>query len=277
MVVGGMKAFHPRRYRTAKKPISHTDGAPHPIDAIPLQPLPLWLSKSRVSTLTFHSAARAAAVCALLFLAGCNRLSQDHSRQALEAGDQKYSEGDYQGAVRYYEDAIDGTPATADIHYKLALLFDDKLKNPLAAMYHFQRYLDLKPTGSHAKEAGNFMKEDELKLVNSLSHGALMSQEDAARLKNDNLALRKQIDDLRAAARPVLSRDTGAQPGSTPRAVAESGGGTNYVVQSGDTLASIARKFYKNSARWKDIEKANYGKLKGSSKLKPGMILVIPK
>jgi LysM repeat protein len=170
---------------------------------------------------------------------------------------------------------MDDTPATADIHYKLALLFDDKLKNPLAAMYHFQRYLDLKPNGSHAKDAGNFIKEDELKLVSSLSHGAFMSQEDAARLKNDNLMLRKQLDELRAS-RALISSD-GTQPARAGSGASESQGGTSYVVQSGDTLASIARKFYRNSARWKDIERANSSKLKGPSKLKPGMILVIPK
>ena len=102
-----------------------------------------------------------------------------------------------------------------------------------------------------------------------------MSQEDAARLKNDNLALRKQLDELRAL-RTATPKDGDPQPGSAPDAPAP-GGGTTYVVLSGDTLASISRKFYKNSARWKDILEANHGKLKGPSKLKPGMILVIPK
>lgn len=216
-----------------------------------------------------------AAAIAIFFLAGCSRMFQDHSKQALESADQKYAAGDYQGAVQYYEDAIDGTPATADVHYKLALLFDDKLQNPLAAMYHFQRYIDLKPNGPHAKDASAYMNADETRLANTLSHGALMSQQDAARLKNDNLALRKQLDELRAARAAATTRDSGPQPGGTPGGPAH--GGTSYVVQTGDTLASISRKFYKNSVRWKDIETANYSKLKGSSKLKPGMILIIPK
>ena len=41
--------------------------------------------------------------------------------------------GDYSSAIQYYEGALDGTADTADVHYKMALLFDDKLKNPLAA------------------------------------------------------------------------------------------------------------------------------------------------
>src|SRR5271154_1373791 len=75
----------------------------------------------------------AAAACVILCLAGCTRLFEDHSKQALETADQKNAAGDYKGAVQYYEDAIDGTPAPADVHYKLALMFDDKLQNPLAA------------------------------------------------------------------------------------------------------------------------------------------------
>ena len=50
-----------------------------------------------------------------------------------------------------------------------------------------------------------------------------------------------------------------------------------YTVQSGDTLASISRKFYKNnSARWKDIQDANFNALEGTARLQPGMVLMIP-
>ncbi len=180
--------------------------------------------------------------------------------------------------MQYYEDALDGTPATAEVHYKMALLFDDKLQNPLAAMYHFQRYLDLKPNGPHAREANGFMKEDQMKLVATFSHGALMSQEDAARLKNDNLILRQKLSELQSAPRTSSPQDSTPQhPGSAVPADQPAPGSHSYEVQAGDTLASIARKFYKNSARWQDIERANYSKLKGSSKLKPGMTLIIPK
>lgn len=222
----------------------------------------------------FLPARMAVAACVFLLSAGCERAFQSPSKQALDTAEKKYAAGDYQGSVQFYEAALGGDADAAEIHYKLALLFDDKLKNPVAAMYHFQRYLDLKPAGSHAKEAAGFIKEDELKLATALSHGAFMSQEDAARLKNDNLTLRQQIAELRAARVPS-PRDNNPQTGGadTPAPA----GSRTYDVQAGDTLASIARKFYKNSARWKDIQNANYSKLKGTSKLKPGMTLVIPK
>ena len=49
-----------------------------------------------------------------------------------------------------------------------------------------------------------------------------------------------------------------------------------YQVQSGDTLAGIARKFYKNMGQWQKIAEANKGTLSDPAKLKPGMVLVIP-
>lgn len=221
--------------------------------------------------------ARIAVAAALMLLTGCDQLFQNKAARALDVADQKYADGDYAGAVQYYEDALDGTAKTAEIHYKLALLFDDKLKNPLAAMYHFQRYIELKPAGPNVKEAKSFIKEDEMKLITSFSPGALMSQQDAARLKNDNLALRKQVAELRAMKNlPVNTGSSAAPaPGGAPQTPPP--GARMYEVQPGDTLASISRKFYKTPVRYKDIQDANYNTLKGTAKLKPGMTLIIPK
>lgn len=49
-----------------------------------------------------------------------------------------------------------------------------------------------------------------------------------------------------------------------------------YKVQSGDTLAGIARKFYRNSGQWPKIAEANKATLEDPTKLKPGMVLIIP-
>ncbi len=48
-----------------------------------------------------------------------------------------------------------------------------------------------------------------------------------------------------------------------------------YVVQAGDTLVSISKKYYKgNAKRWKDI--CNTNRLVDCNKIKPGQSLVIP-
>jgi len=47
-------------------------------------------------------------------------------------------------------------------------------------------------------------------------------------------------------------------------------------VQSGDTLFSISRKFYKSPKRWKDIRDANAKNIRDPKKLTVGQTLVIP-
>jgi nucleoid-associated protein YgaU len=49
-----------------------------------------------------------------------------------------------------------------------------------------------------------------------------------------------------------------------------------YTVAQGDTLAGIARKFYRNSSQWPKIAEANKEALPDPTKLKVGMLLNIP-
>jgi nucleoid-associated protein YgaU len=207
----------------------------------------------------------------LLLLAGCDEAFQNGNARAKENAEKKYGEGDFHAAINFYEAALDGTEKSAEIHYRMALIYDEKLKQPVSAIHHFQRYLDLDPKGAHARDARNFIKEDEFKLVTSQSNGAMLTQEDAVRLKNDNLMLRKQLTELRAMPRFNSARGGGD---ATQKPIPP--GARTYVVEPGDTLASISRKFYKNSERWKDIEDANFNSLGGKVKLKPGMTLIIP-
>jgi nucleoid-associated protein YgaU len=147
------------------------------------------------------------------------------------------------------------------------------MHEPLHALHHFKRYLTLAPSGPHASEVKNFMKKDELELGTSLSGDSVVSRAEAARLKNENLALRKEVEDQRAHSSnekipgEMKTAGTDKKSGSAPR---------SYVVRQGDTLASISRKFYKSSGRWKKIRDANKGAIDDPAKLKPGTTLTIP-
>ena len=135
-----------------------------------------------------------------LVFAACDRMVTPRSTQLMKDADARAAEGDYQRAINLYESALDGTPKSADIHYRLALLYDDKLNDQLHALHHFKRYLALAPAGPHASEAKEFMKRDELALVTELSGDAVVPRAEAARLRNENLTLRKELDESRARA-----------------------------------------------------------------------------
>ncbi len=223
---------------------------------------------------------RAAALlgcCALLLVfSGCEQLFDKGTAKNIELGDKSAAAGNYADAVRLYESSLDGTVKTADVHYKLAIIYADKLKNPIDALHHFKRYLDLLPNGAHSKEARDYKKEGEQKIVIDLTNGSPFTQEDAVRLKNQNLALTKALAELRAikSATPV-PLPPGAKKGDVVQKPVPPGART-HTVQSGETLASIAQKFYKSKARWKDIEDANFYPTQGTVKIRAGMTLVIP-
>src|SRR5438270_8099726 len=203
----------------------------------------------------------------------CDRMITPRSAQIIKDAENKTADGNFLRAITLYESALDDSPRAADVHYRLALLYDDKLHDPLNALHHFKRYLTLAPTGPHATEVKNFMKKDELELGTSLSGDSVVSRAEAARLKNENLALRKELEEQRAR------HPNEKPPADTKTAGADKKSGTTphtYVVREGDTLASISRKFYKFSGRWKKIRDANKNVIQDPAKLKPGTALTIP-
>jgi len=210
---------------------------------------------------------------ALFSLPGCERLFDKGSKEDISAADKKAAAGDFRSAASMYEAALDGTAKTAEVHYKLALLYDDKLKSPVDALHHMERYLELAPTGPHAKDAKIYKKEGEAKLLTKLSGGSPITQQEAVRLKNENQLLREQLTALRAQkALPAATTNAKGEPQQKPIPP----GARTYTVQRGDTLAKISRQFYKTPNRARDIQDANFNNLEGTVKIKVGMVLIIP-
>jgi len=220
--------------------------------------------------------ATAACLGLVLGLWGCDRMITPRNAQVIKDAESKTADGNYLRAITLYESALDDSPKSAEIHYRLALLYDDKMHDPLNALHHFKRYLTLAPSGPHANEVKNFMKKDELELGTSLSGDSVVSRAEAARLKNENLTLRKEVDDQRARLHNAAT-DKPSGDGKTPNASAKPGPASRtYVVREGDTLASISRKFYKSAGRWKKIRDANRSVVTDPGKLKAGQMLTIP-
>src|SRR5947207_2067465 len=98
----------------------------------------------------------------------CERMVTSPRTQLLKDADAKSAQGDYLRAISLYESALDKTDEAEEIHYKLGLLYDDKLNDPLNALHHFKRYLVLTPAGPRASEVKQFMKRDEIALLTNL-------------------------------------------------------------------------------------------------------------
>ena len=223
----------------------------------------------------WHAGAKLSFICLSLFLLcgldGCDRIGNSRYAQLIQDAENKSAQGDFERAVNLYEAALDDSPRGAEVHYKLALLYDDKLNDPVSALHHFKRYLALSPKGPHAKDVKDSIKRDEIAALTALSGDSVITRAEAARLRNENLTLHKQVEE-RAASRTAFDKSQGndaKKPGSKKA-------GQTYVVQSGDTLVSISRKFYKSPKRWKSILDANKKDIRDPKDLTIGQTLVIP-
>ncbi|MBN2447768.1 MAG: LysM peptidoglycan-binding domain-containing protein [Phycisphaerae bacterium] len=87
---------------------------------------------------------------------------------------------------------------------------------------------------------------------------------------------------------PVVVKPAGstAKPASTPAvrdevlaprgSSASTAGMRQHAVRKGDTLYRLAREYYGNEARWRDIYDANRTQLRNADTIAVGMTLVIP-
>jgi nucleoid-associated protein YgaU len=209
---------------------------------------------------------------ALLFafsLAACDE--RDARREAVDNGDKKAKAGSAREAIQSYESALDGTAKSADLHYKIAVLYDEKLKAPIDAIHHYERYLDLAPSGPRVKDARSAKADCEKRLQVKMEKDGFMTTGEAVRLRNENEQLRKLIADLKNPKPPPPPRVADPnRPDEMPP------GSKAYVVQRGDTLASIAIKFYKNRTYASHIKDANFNQLEGKDIIRPGQKLIIP-
>jgi LysM repeat protein len=212
-------------------------------------------------------------ICAL---AGCDQLGGSRHVQLMQDADNKSAQGDFTRAINLYEAALADSESTrsAEIHYKLALLYDDKLNDPVSALHHFKRYLELNPNGPHAKEVNNSVKRDEIAALTALSGDSVITRSEVARLRNENLNLRKEVETRTASSRLAAEKSPANDPGSKKGATKKAN--QTYVVQSGDTLFSISRKFYNSPKRWKQILEANRKSIRNPKDLTVGQTLIIP-
>jgi tetratricopeptide (TPR) repeat protein len=165
-------------------------------------------------------------------------------------GDAEAKAGRFESAIYWYEAAL-GAGDREAVHLKMAEIFAGRLHDPAGAAYHYRRILELHPNGARA---------------------------DAARV-----ALRRMEGGTGSlAVTPNRSR-----PPATPKPVspqeaaldaekAAKGKVRTYVVQSGDTLVSISKKFYQTPSRWKDLLDANQNQLSNPDELKQGQTIILP-
>ena len=272
------------------------------------------------------------ALAALFFVAGCERA--DSSPFSAEIDEPNYRRGKdllRQGRnqealaafLKVVEKRGDGAPES---HLEVGILYQKHIKDPIAAIYHYRKFRELRPNTQQAelvrqqidlatREFARTLPAQPLE--NSMERLDLLDKFD--QLQRENTQLKEQliaaktltINTPRAPAAvnpddspiaPALTPDegapapavvnvssqssvptvslnrTGAQtPAPRPSTPAVITSGRKHDVAKGDTLFSLAQRYYNNKSRWRDIYAANRDQLSSEkAPLHIGMQLKIP-
>jgi len=151
---------------------------------------------------------------------------------------------DYKGAVEAFERALQANPRNAAAHLELGLLYQEKLGvvDPLAAAYHYQKHLLLRPKSDYAAAIKPRIEACKMDLSKSVSFGVVTREvhRDLEKMTNELALMRQQNDTLRRqlAAKPMILTqwmtlrvtNTITVPSPTNRPVSLAPTPTNYVA-----------------------------------------------
>lgn len=230
---------------------------------------------------------------AVLALTGCKDegLSADEKEERdplVKTGVAYMDQSQWDAAERAFKEALDNDPLMAKPHLDLALIYQQYKVDYIHAIYHYDRYLELRPESEKAalikEQRDKVQRALAVQLMQETPEGRKVIAE-IQRLQKENTALKKELAASNQTTQPDRTRTapstTEAQPAATtthkPAAKTQPAAKHQiYTVVSGDTLTKIATKFYGDSESWEPIYEANKDSMSSPSSLRVGQTLVIP-
>lgn len=218
------------------------------------------------------------AVLCLALAAGCGR-GADERREARDrylrrAAAAKQAQ-DVDGAIALCEKALERRPRLALAHRELGLMLDNYRQDYVAALYHYRRYLELRPDSPNRADVEALIQHCRLSFAAQIA-------ESPAEVKRDLLARDERIRKLELEA-AALREKAGVVPApesapavsaAVPPAPAPA---QIHVVAAGENLGTISARYYGTPAKWKAIFNANRDKVPDANNLRVGTRLAIPK
>lgn len=174
------------------------------------------------------------------------------------------------------------------LHVGMLFLNLEPRKDPIASIYHFQRFLLLENNSKEALRVRQLIVTAEREIIRKLPGEPYSDYLDSIQLREENLELKREIADLKARlGMPITAKNDSSinarlpkpkleaipKPAVSPRNSTPS---QIYEVQKGDSLYGISRKFYGDSSHMDRIFQVNRNSLKSKNSLRPGQKLIIP-
>lgn len=141
---------------------------------------------------------------------------------------------DHQGAIDAFEKALASNPRSAAAHLELGLIQHQHLATNWArAIYHFEKYLELRPKANNADLIRQRIAQCKLELAKEVPFAAVNQQmqrelEKMDRLTRENAELRQQLEQLKAQ----WAQRSGSAPAGVSAVPAASLSGSRPLVSA---------------------------------------------
>lgn len=226
---------------------------------------------------------------------GCDRQTAvtdeaERDHPAMKKARELEKAGNLQGARLTYQALLDQNPGIARAHLALAFLHDEAGGDAPVALYHYHRYLALRPDTEKRAMIESRIRATQLAYVGTVftNEAAILKRMGEVERENAALKIRAanleaQTSHLRAALgtlRNKVSRsgdeasrmlDAKGMPVPPPRSA-----GKKVRVEKGDTLRKISERVYGTEGRWREIYEANRAVLKKPEDVRIGQTLFVP-
>lgn len=229
----------------------------------------------------------------VLCASGCDpkaRLSDESEKDhpAIRKGRELESAGDFQGARYTYQSLLDRDPSIARAHLALAFLMEKQGSNSVDAIYHFQRYLVLRPDTEKRRMIQDHIRSAQLYYVSTVFSNQSAVLRRLGDLEREHAALSIHASNLDAQVTQLRStvvvlrggKDSNSAVAPLPTASSHNPparpAGRLVRVGKGDSLRIIALRYYGEPERWHEIYEANRDQLKHPQSLQVGQSLIVP-
>ncbi|MDA0848178.1 MAG: LysM peptidoglycan-binding domain-containing protein [Verrucomicrobia bacterium] len=256
-------------------------------------------------------------IVSVIFCSACSSsdlsLVEETEERQFKLAKDFQSQGRYEDALITYLGLISVRRESPESHLEVGYIYLQTLKDPIRAIFHFDRYLELKPESERTIQVKQLIETAKLEFLRQLPTKPFQAEVDRIDLLEVIENLKKENDLLKLKYNQALLKIKSIEGQETMERVASSlnemvpteavsnqdvprlNGASrmlensqsavsidprevpkSYVVQPGDTLSKISEKFYGTANRWNDIYQANRDTLPSARSLKVGQELLIP-
>lgn len=161
---------------------------------------------------------------------------------------------DFGGALRAFQKGLEVNPRSSLAHLEMGLLYEQHQKNSAAAIYHFNRFIEIKPDSPRAETVRDHLTGCKLELAKEITNTVGFQpgqaekelRREVERLLAENQQLRLMLQNGGAGSGlitpptnpPAIVTKSGKTPPPTPTASDKT-----HKIQAGETPTSIAKKY----------------------------------